>query len=406
MSLPKAENELSWEEAQKHWKKALSDHLFVLCQTKMAVAITKRTLAGYTNSPVNAVFFSKLLERMQDQKKLKNKISNPATWGKEGERLKFDAIVGNPPYQEKDGGSQASAVPVYPYFVKQAVAMEPQYISMIMPAKWYTGGRGLDAFRAYMLNDHRIETLVDYVESGECFAGVDVAGGLCYFLWNTKHDGDCRVINHYYGNVDTTYRKLNADEVFVRNARALSIVNKVISLHEECLSTRVSSQKPFGLRTYVVPSDDGDISLRYNKGTGPFWRKDVTAGQEWIDEWKVIMSYLTSDHAGQADKDGKRRIFSTMEILPPATVCTETYIVIDAFDDENQAKNLRGYLTTRLVRFLVAQIATTQHISKSSFDFVPIQDFSRPWSDSDLYEKYGLNEADIEFVQSMIREYE
>ena len=186
MSLPKAEKEMTLEEAQTHWRKALEDHLFVLCQTKMAVAITKRTLVGYTNSPVNAVYFSKLLERMQDQKKLSNKITNPATWGKEGERVKFDAIVGNPPYQNlTNGGNETGtaarqAVPVFQSFVDQARFLKPRYVSMIIPARWYNGGMGLGPFRESMINDPHLVKLVDYANSKELFPTVDIAGAVSY----------------------------------------------------------------------------------------------------------------------------------------------------------------------------------------------------------------------------------
>ena len=145
------------------------------------------------------------------------------------------------------------------------------------------------------------------------------------------------------------------------------------------------------------------MKLRYNKGIGPFKRELVTSGHEWIDKWKVIMSYLTADHAGRGDKDGKRKIFSTMEVLSPGVVCTETYIVIDSFDTENEAKNLYSYLNTQFVRFLVSLVTTTQHISKSSFVYVPIQDFSKSWCDSDLYKKYGLEEHEIDIINSTIR---
>lgn len=403
MLLPKEEHELTLEEAQVYWQRALTDHLYVLCQTTMAVSITKRTLAGYNNYPINAIYLTKLLNRMENQKRLANKLSNPATWGKEGERMKFDAIVGNPPYQQADGGNKSSAVPIYQHFVEQAKALESQYISMIIPARWYSGGRGLDSFRESMLTDSRIEKLYDFIDSNECFDGVDIAGGLCYFLWNHNYSGKCEVTNIQNGKRYTTMRQMNETDVFVRHGNALSIIEKVVSHGEACLDKVVSSQKPFGLRTYVVPTEDGDLKLRYNKGIGPFKRELVTSGHEWIDKWKVIMSYLTADHAGRGDKDGKRKIFSTMEVLSPGVVCTETYIVIDSFDTENEAKNLYSYLNTQFVRFLVSLVTTTQHISKSSFVYVPIQDFSKSWCDSDLYKKYGLEEHEIDIINSTIR---
>ena len=406
MMLPKSEDKMTLEEAQSWWQRALKDHLFVLCQTTMAVAITKRTLAGYTGAEVNAVYLTKLLERMEDKQRLARKLTNPETWKKEGERMKFDAIVGNPPYQLSDGGNKASATPIYNLFVEQAKLLQPKYISMIMPAKWYSGGRGLDAFRENMLNDSRIKLLFDYIDSNDCFAGVDIAGGVCYFLWDQSYSGGCNVTNISSSKRYVSTRNLNSEEFFVRHGQSLSIIEKVRKSETDFYNQRVSSQKPFGLRTYVKPMDTGDIKLRYNGGTGFFQRDLVTAGVEWIDKWKVIMSYLTYDHAGRTDKDGKRRIFSTMEILSPMTVCTETYIVIDVFDSKQNAENLLKYLKTRFVRFLVAQVTTTQHLAKSSFSLVPLQDFSKPWTDAELYAKYSLTDEEIAFIEATIKPME
>jgi len=320
--------------------------------------------------------------------------------------MKFDVIVGNPPYQLSDGGNKASATPIYQKFVEQALKLDPRYLTMIMPARWYSGGRGLDEFRSSMLSDRRIKELVDYPNSEDCFPGVDIAGGVCYFLWDRAYTGKCCVRSICGNQNSSSFRFLDEYEVFIRSSNALEIVKKVNGIGNKFLSSRVSSQKPFGLRTYVVPTKSGDIKLRYGGGIGPFKKKDVTAGVEWIDKYKVIMSYLTYDHAGRPDKDGKRRIFSTMEVLPPGTVCTETYLVVDTTKTKREADNLFLYLKTKFVRFLVAQVASTQHISKSSFCFVPLQDFSKPWTDAELYKKYKLTKDEIAFIESMIKPME
>lgn len=317
--------------------------------------------------------------------------------------VNFDVIIGNPPYQLSDGGQKASATPIYQRFVRQAKKLKPRYLTMVIPARWYSGGRGLDDFRDEMLNDNNIRKLVDYSDSNDCFPGVDIAGGICYFLWCRDDPGDCEVINYHNGGKAVSTRKLNEYDFFIRHGEAISIIEKVRSKGGIFYNDRVSSQKPFGLRTYVKPTQTGDLTLRYNGGKGPFHRKDVLSALDWIDKWKVIMSYLTYDHAGRADKDGKRKIFSTMEILPPQSVCTETYIVIDAFTTEKEAVNLLRYLKTSFVRFLVAQLTSTQHISKANFAFVPVQDFSRPWTDKELYEKYELTDGEVSFIESMIR---
>jgi site-specific DNA-methyltransferase (adenine-specific) len=195
-------------------------------------------------------------------------------------------------------------------------------------------------------------------------------------------------------------------DILVRYDEALSILSKIKKIKEPTYESKVSSQKPFGLRTYVTPTEKDDIQLRYSGGIGPFERDKVTTKVEWIDKFKVIMSYLTYDHAGRPDKDGKRRIFSTMDLLPPGVICTETYIVIDVFNTKKEAENLIKYLKTNFVRFLVGLISTTQHISKNSFSFVPVQDFSKSWTDEKLYEKYGITESEQKFIESLIKPME
>ena len=321
-------------------------------------------------------------------------------------KMKFDVIISNPPYQLSDGGNSASAIPIYQKFVEQAKRLNPKYLEMIIPARWYSGGRGLDEFRDMMLNDNSISKLVDYVDSEDCFPGVDVAGGICYFLRDSHYHGNCSVTTIHGETRVVACRDLGEFPTFIRHPVALSIVKKVIRSQETSVSNMVSSQKPFGLRTYVKPDKRGDIVLRYNQGTGPFNRKNVLDKKEWIDKWKVIMSYLTADHAGRADSEGKRRIFSSMEILAPKFVCTETYIVVGVFQTKKEAEHLFAYLRTMFARFLVAQIATTQHISRYSFTFVPMQDFSKPWTDAELYKKYKLTNDEIAFIESMIKPME
>lgn len=317
--------------------------------------------------------------------------------------MKFDVIISNPPYQLSDGGNGASAKPIYQLFVEQAKKLNPRYLSMIIPARWYSGGKGLDQFRASMLNDRRISHLVDYTNSADCFPGVDVAGGICYFLWEKDYKGDCDYTNIYNGNKTSVIKPLNEYDVFIRYPMADGIVHKVLNNTDATMSTWVSTRKPFGLATNVKPTAEGDIILRYNGGTGPFKRSLINEGRNLIDKWNVMLSYLSSEHAGQPDKSGKFKVLSTMEILPPKTVCTETYLLAGSFDEEEQAKNLLSYLKTKFVRFLVAQIAVSQHITKSTFSFVPVQDYSISWTDEMLYKKYLLSDEEIEFIENMIK---
>lgn len=318
--------------------------------------------------------------------------------------MKFDAIVGNPPYQMMDGGSKSSAIPIYDSFVNGAIALNPAYVSMIIPAKWYAGGRSsLDSFRSKFLGDRRVQKLFDYVESKECFTNVDIAGGVCYFLWNKTYTGNCEVHGFFRGVENVENRILDETEIFIRFNTARDIVKKIQQKGEPTFTELVSSQKPFGLRTYVTPTSKGDILLRYSGGIGEFNSSEVTANKQWINKWKVILSYLTYDHAGEFDKEGQRKIFGVLEKMPPKMVCTETYLVVHAVDLERQADNLLEYLKTKFVRFLVSIVATTQHISKQSFMFVPQINLNEKWTDEKLYSKYDLTKEEIDFIESMIK---
>lgn len=320
--------------------------------------------------------------------------------------MKFDVIIGNPPYQLSDGGNGASASPLYHRFVRQAQKLKPRYLAMIIPSRWFGGGKGLDDFRREMLNDNHIRVLVDYENASDCFPGVDIAGGVCYFLWDRDNPGLCDVVNIRNNETMHSVRALNEFDTFIRHDQAASIVRKVCAFGEPMMSNMVSSSKPFGLRTFVRPQESGDILLRWQNGEGPYRRDEITVGRELIDKWKVITSYVGYDHAGNPGKDGKRRVFSKIDILPPGTICTETYLVVGSFDTKQEAKNLVAYMKTLFFRFLVAQCMYSHHITKEAYRLVPIQDFSQSWTDEKLYAKYGITDEEIKFIESMVRPME
>lgn len=320
--------------------------------------------------------------------------------------MEFDVIVGNPPYQLSDGGAKASASPIYQLFVQQAKKLNPRFLTMIIPSRWFAGGKGLDDFRSEMLNDNRIRKIVDFEDASECFPGVDIAGGICYFLWERDSGGSCEVVNMHNGSEAVSTRTLNEFDTFIRHSQAMPIIRKVLAKHEKRMSKQVTSRKPFGLPTNARPVKCGDLKLRWQNGEGPYKRKDITVGVEMIDKWKVITSYVGYDHAGNPDKDGRRRVFSKIDILPPGTICTETYLVVGAFEKELQASHLVGYMKTRLFRFLVAQFMYSHHITKESYSFVPVLDMRTQWSDDLLYKRYGLNRDEVTFIESKIRPME
>jgi site-specific DNA-methyltransferase (adenine-specific) len=321
-------------------------------------------------------------------------------------KMKFDVIVGNPPYQLSDGGFGRSASPIYHKFVQQAKKLNPRFLTMIIPSRWFAGGKGLNDFRSEMLNDDHIRKLVDFEDATECFPGVDIAGGICYFLWERDTNGPCKIVNMHNGTEAIATRKLNEFKTFIRHSQAVPIIRKVMAKKEKSMSAQVSSRKPFGLSTNVRPMKSGDIKLRWNNGEGLYDRNKIQIGAEIIDDWKVITSKVSYDHAGQPDKNGMRKVLSIVDILPPRTICTETYIVAGVFKDKNFAENLASYLRTKFLRFLVSQLSFSQDITKDRFSFVPILDMTHRWTDEMLYKRYEFTEEEINFIESKIRPME
>ena len=321
-----------------------------------------------------------------------------------GEDMQFDVIVGNPPYQLNDGGGDgSSATPLYHRFIEQATQLEPRFLSMVVPSKWFSGGKGLDEFRAKMLSDQRIRFLIDYPNSRDAFDGVDVAGGVMYFLWDRDNKGTCIVETRADGQSVVAERSLNEHEVFVRDNRVLSIIKKVKAQGDQEFSNLVSARRPFGIDAAHKSNKTGDLYLYASGGDRRIDRKEVVKGTELIDKWKVLLSKTSSEHAGQPDKSGRKRVLSRIEVMQLNSVATESYLIVGPFKSEKEAEHAAEYLRTRFARFLVSAILLTQNITRGSFAFVPTQDFSMLWTDGALYSKYLLTQDEIEFVESTIR---
>ncbi|QOY20933.1 restriction endonuclease [Xanthomonas citri] len=322
-------------------------------------------------------------------------------------QMKFDVIIGNPPYQLSDGGHGRSASPIYQLFVEQAKKLNPRYLTMIIPARWFGGGKGLGDFRAAMLADDRVRKLVDFENVKEVFPGVDLAGGVCYFLWDRDSRGPCEVTNVNAGTQVVETRKLDEFPTFVRHSGSVPIIRKVLAKKSEArMSSQVTSRKPFGLATNVRPQKVGELTLRWEKGEGPYPRDEIETGKDLIEKWKVITSYVGYDHAGNPGKDGRRRVLSKIDILPPKSICTETYLVAGAYKTQKEALNLIAYMKTRFFRFLMAQFMYSHHLTRSAYEFVPVLDMQEEWTDAMLAKRYGLTKDEIAFIASKIRAYD
>ncbi|WP_230281043.1 Eco57I restriction-modification methylase domain-containing protein [Croceicoccus sp. Ery15] len=324
-----------------------------------------------------------------------------------GADMQFDVIIGNPPYQLKGGGGGSNDSSIYQLFAEQAMDLEPRFLVMVIPSRWLAGGRDMGAFRQRMFTDGHVRELVDYTKMSTAFPGVDFEGGVGYFLWNRENSGPCRY-TLFQGDeqLPTVERKLDEHDIFVRDTRALAILNKVLSKDESTLETIVSGDTPFGLATnfadYSMSETGGALSIyltvkgRRTQG----WVDDdlIRKNRQLIAGWKVLLP----------EAYGERGAIPAMVLGPPIvavpnSVCTQTYLVAGPFESEFEAQNFKSYYCTRLFRFLVSLRKITQHALRSTYSWVPLQAWDRAWTDEMLYEKYGIDQDEIAYIESMIR---
>jgi site-specific DNA-methyltransferase (adenine-specific) len=327
-------------------------------------------------------------------------------------------IIGNPPYQLNDGGYGTSAAPIYQLFVEQAKALEPQYLSMIIPARWFAGGKGLDEFRESMLVDNRLRSIDDFLSASDVFPGVGLKGGVCYFLWDRDNPGPCQVTTHFKDwPVSTASRPLLEEgvDVFIRFNEGLSILKKVVAVEtgqSQSLSLPdskqfgrlVSSRKPFGLETTFkgkAAKRAGDVLVYQNGGTGYTPRSSITTGTDLIDKWKLFAGYAAP---GTGNRDTyPHRIISTPFVGEPGSISSETYLCFGPFDSRGEAESVLSYLYCRLTRLLILLHKPSQHVTRKVYTFVPTQEWTRQWTDNDLYAKYALSGSEIAFIEQVVR---
>lgn len=325
-----------------------------------------------------------------------------------GEKMRFNVIIGNPPYQLADSSNSASAKPIYHLFIEQAKKLNPDYLIMITPSRWFSGGKGLDDFREKMLSDKRIKEIHDFPNSQDCFTGVDIEGGVSYFVWEkAKQDADCLICTYENRQLVSSMKrplKETGLDVFVRYNKAITILRKVQAKKEKSFAEIVSSSKPFGLRTFVKGKEiqeKGDIILYQNGGIGYIPRNAIMQNQHWIDRHKIYISYAY----GMGSKE-PYQVINTPFYGKPNSCCTETYLLIGTFENEEICSNVLQYMSSKFFRFLIFLIKNTQHGTQRVYQLVPMQDFTQSWTDEKLYQKYGLNEYEIAFIEKMIRPME
>jgi hypothetical protein len=325
-----------------------------------------------------------------------------------GGHMQFDVVIGNPPYQLDDGGYGTSAAPIYQLFVEKAIELDPRYAVFVTPSRWMAGGKGLDRYRERMLSDRRLRNIVDFPKLYEGFPGVKIRGGISYFLWDREYNGPCTVQTIWDGHQTgpAVSRYLDAYDILVRRNEAVPILEKIRAKSEQSLDSRVSSGKPFGLRTFFHGKPDAKglkkpVKLFGSQKVSWVSRAEITVNAAWIDEWKVLMTAVQGTSAAVETK-----FLSKPIIAEPGTACTETYLVAGHFDTENAATNYAKYLRTRFVRFLVSLRKATQHATRDVYAFVPDLPLDQEWTDAKLYKRYGLTKEEVAFIESQVAEHD
>lgn len=321
--------------------------------------------------------------------------------------MKFDVIISNPPYQLSDGGGTgSSAMPIYHLFVEQAMKLSPRYLSMIIPSRWFAGGKGLDEFREKMLSNKNIRVLHDYFDSTLCFPGVDLSGGVCYFLWDRDHEGMCKVISSHADRETIQERYLLEENstTFIRFNEAVNIVRKIKAVGENRFEEIVSTRKPFGLDSTVRLRENSNVDsvfvYAYPKN-GYLEKINIYNGKSAIPLYKVFVAKAYGERG-----DFPYSVLGKPFLGKPNTICSETYLMIGETANQDTAENIISYMKTKFFRFLILLKKNTQNAAKNVYSFVPMQDFSKPLTDEELYAKYNLSDEEINFIESTIRPME
>ena len=403
---------------QREWDATINENIFVICRTKMGCNIARRTLIGYRDIRTHIRYYHNLLDTIKDDlPAFARKVTKPSFYNSTiSGKMKFNAIIGNPPYQLNDGSGAAddSAVPVYNYFIDAGIALAPDYLSLIVPSKWMVGGRGLKNFRKRTMNDKRFAKYVDYEDSGACFPNQHIDGGVGYFLWHDRHEGE--VEYHYIaanggGYKQNRYLNDGGSEFVIRDGRRISILQKVRQKH--MFSEIVSSVRPFGIRTYLFNKPEEYAHFKTSdkefKGALKIWGvvgikggarrkmgyiepKAVSTNREMVDKYKIFFTTSYSTNALNPPET---------ILAPPGVICTETFLVIGPFNSEKEQKNCQSYIDTKFFKMLLYFGKGTMHVTKDVFCYIPLVDFKKQWTDEELAKFFKLTSDEVEYINSL-----
>lgn len=405
-----------------YWRETVEKNIFVLCKTEMAKKITQRTLVGFKDYKANIHVEEDIINKLKNKNdQLVSELSNAITWNMNDKtmegKMNFDAIVGNPPYQVMDGGNGSSSVPVYNSFVKLGMTLQPSYVSMIMPSRWFSGGKGLDDFRKMMLSNKNIRKLHDFMNSSECFKNASIEGGVCYFLYDKNIVGECEYVLHQAdGSIIHNKRYLQQNEkidVLIRDEKQLKILNKILDKTEKYFSKIVYPRNPFGvseiedefftskeLSTYSV------LRRFNNKREVKYLNSNfiINKHKELLSKYKIFIS-KADGAAGQIGNPIPAKILGKPEFGDINEFCTETFLAIGPFDNKIEVNNAMEYMQTKFFRFMVG-LRKNKNMTQDTYNYVPLLNFKEKWNDEKLYAFYKLDEEDISYIEKMIKPME
>lgn len=421
--------DLTIEKQYQLWQKTVEDNIFVICKTPMAKAITRRTLLGYRKGKLNAHAFDDLIMQLKEKPdQFKEKVLRGSFWKKECNEMKFDAVVGNPPYQEEGGSGGSNDAPIYQFFAIAAEKIKPYFVSLIMPARWFAAGREnlLGSFRKHMIKTKQLNKMVVFANSADVFSNVEIKGGICYYLLNSSYSGDCDYVLHEGDSIIKCSRELSQFDIVIRNPKLADIVAKVRenSVEENCVDSIVSNDTPFGIssnpksskknpmQVYEVSTSQHNTKLYHiQKLTRKIEYVDrslIKKNERYIDSVKVLIP-------GASGTGNDPYVLGKPICAPRNSVCSQSFLFVP-FNDNTEAENFLKYVKSKFFRILVSAVKISQSAPKRVYKFVPLQDFTEnsdiDWSksveeiDQQLYKKYNLTDEEITFIESMIKPME